>query len=615
MNELDRHSGEADTLVGDAIASLDAGQPQEAEMLCRRALTLQPRHRGALGVLGVVLHGAARYGEAEQVFLELTEAQPDDPVQWMNLGTARRGLGNPDAALAAYARAAELGAASDDFYYNLGLTHLDRKDFESALAVFKRARQLAPEDAEIRYQYAHACYECLRAEQAIEALAGWKSLHGLTSELVARIGNLLMNLGAAEQAEEALRAALADGATDPGTSVTLVKMLERTNRVSEARTILEQALTDRDTAGFEGGLALARATLAQRDGDDELAVRLLRQVLGECRDFDRRQYQLFPLAKSLDALGRHEEAFETLQEAHRSQLAHLQMAHPLLTVRSAPTLVITEYGCDPVDVATWSDSDAPPVEASPVFIVAFPRSGTTLLELTLDAHPELQSMDEQPFLQNALEDLTAQGIRYPMQLGRLDASQLESVRRRYWERVRSKVTLARGQRLVDKNPLNLLRLPVIRRIFPNSRIIVAVRHPCDVLLSCYMQHFRAPEFALLCNDLETMAAGYRRSFDFWYQQAELLRPAMREVRYESFVADFQNEVRGIVDFLELPWNDSLLAPAQRAREKGFISTPSYSQVVQPINRKSVGRWRAYERHLAPVLPYVQPYLERWGYDA
>ena len=615
MNEPNPPVGEADALVGEALANLDAGRPEAAEMQCRRALTLRPQHTGALSVLGLVLHDARRHGEAEQVFLQLTQLEPGDAVHWMNLGTARRGLGNPEGALPAFARAAQLGAATPDFFFNLGLTHLDRKDFESALAVFERAGQLAPSDAEIRFQYAHACYECLRTEQAIASLADWKSLHGLTADVIARIGNLLMNLGAGDAAEEALRTALADGATDAGTSVTLVKMLERTNRVSEARTILEQAATVNDTSGFEAGLTLARATLAQREGDHELAVRLLRQVLAECKEFDRRQNQLFPLAKSLDALGRYEEAFEVLQEAHRSQLAHLQMAHPLLSVRNAPTLIITEYGCDPADVATWTDAGAPSVADSPIFIVAFPRSGTTLLELTLDAHPDMQSMDEQPFLQNALEDLTAQGIRYPMQLGKLDSSQLESVRAHYWERVRSKVTLRPGQRLVDKNPLNLLRLPVIRRIFPNSRIIVAVRHPCDVLLSCYMQHFRAPEFALLCNDLKTMAAGYRRSFDFWYQQAGLLQPAAREVRYESFVADFPNEIRGIVDFLELPWNDAVLAPAARARDKGYISTPSYSQVVQPISSKSVGRWRSYERHLAPVLPHVRPYLERWNYEA
>ena len=475
--------------------------------------------------------------------------------------------------------------------------------------------QLAPHDAEIRFQYAYALHECLRTELAVEALQGWQSLQGLNPELIARIGNLLMNLGASEQAEEALRAALAGGAGDPGASITLVRMLERTNRVTEARSVLEKAANATDPAGFEGGLTLARATLAQRDGEHELAVALLRQVLAEVRQFDRRQYQLFALAKSLDALKRYDEAFEALKEAHASQLAHLQMAHPLLTVRGAPSLIITEYSSDPADVATWNHAGAPSVEESPVFIVAFPRSGTTLLELTLDAHPHLQSMDEQPFLQNALEDLTACGVRYPMQLGLLNGQQLDSVRARYWERVRTKVKLSAGQRLVDKNPLNLLRLPVIRRVFPNSRVIVAVRHPCDVMVSCYMQHFRAPEFSLLCSDLDTMARGYRRSFDFWYQQAQILEPAAREVRYESFVASFESEIRGIVDFLQLPWHDALLTPAQRAREKGFISTPSYSQVVQPITSKSVGRWRAYEQHLRPVLPHVQPYLNRWGYEA
>jgi tetratricopeptide (TPR) repeat protein len=605
----------ADRLVGEALAALNTGRPDAGEMLCRRALTLQPGHVDALSVLGLILYGAARPGEAEHVFLELCAAEPRVATHWMNLATAQRSLGKPDAALTAYARAAELGAASANFYYNVGLTHLDRKDFEAARAVLEQAANLAPRDAEIRLQYAQALYECLRTDEAIDALAGWQNLQGLHAELIARIGNLLMNLGAGGQAEEALRAAFADGSRDAGASVTLARMLERTNRLTEARSVLEQTADAPDPHRFDGELAQARATLAQREGDHELAVALYRQVLAEVRSPDRRQHQLFPLAKSLDALKRYDEAFAALQEAHASQLAHLRMAHPLVAMRSGPGLIITEFSADPADAASWSHAGAPLVEASPIFIVAFPRSGTTLLELTLDAHPQLQSMDEQPFLQNALEDITALGIRYPVELGKLDGEQLDSIRARYWERVRKKVQLTPGQRLVDKNPLNLLRLPVIRRVFPHSRIILAVRHPCDVLVSCYMQHFRAPEFALLCNDLDTLARGYRRSFDFWYEQARILAPATREVRYESFVANFESEIRGVAGFLELPWHDALLAPAQRAKEKGFISTPSYTQVVQPISSKSVGRWRAYEQHLRPVLPHLQPYLDRWGYSA
>ncbi len=248
-----------------------------------------------------------------------------------------------------------------------------------------------------------------------------------------------------------------------------------------------------------------------------------------------------------------------------------------------------------------------------MFVVAFPRSGTTLLEQTLDAHPQLQSMDEQPIVQAALDDIIAEGVRYPEELAKLTAEQVKAIRARYFERAATKTKLAPGQRLVDKNPLNMLRLPVIKRLFPNAPIILAVRHPCDVVLSCFMQHFRAPHFVLLCADLQSLAEGYRRSFDFWYQQADMLSPNVLEIRYESFVADFERGVREMAEFLRLPWHDGMLAPAEHARAKGYISTPSYSQVVQPVNQKAVGRWRPYERHLAPIIPQLQPYLQRWGY--
>jgi len=133
-------------------------------------------------------------------------------------------------------------------------------------------------------------------------------------------------------------------------------------------------------------------------------------------------------------------------------------------------------------------------------------------------------------------------------------------------------------------------------------------------LSCFMQHFRTPDFALLCADLQTLALGYRRTFDFWYGQAELLAPHVLELRYESFTADFAAEVRRVLEFLELPWDNAVLRPQQNAREKRFISTPSYSQVIEPVHRKAVDRWRAYEAHLAPIQPALAPYLERWGYS-
>jgi hypothetical protein len=223
-------------------------------------------------------------------------------------------------------------------------------------------------------------------------------------------------------------------------------------------------------------------------------------------------------------------------------------------------------------------------------------------------------MDEQPFLLRAHGEVTDRGIHYPAGLGKLTDQDLDALRAGYWDRVRQKVSLDPGQRLVDKNPMNMVLLPLIRRLFPQAHLIFAIRHPCDVLLSCYLQDFRAPELALLCRDLDTLARAYARVFEFWYSQWPILRPSSYELHYEQLTADFATQVRKISEFLQLPWDDAMLEPGEHARAKGFISTPSYSQVTRPVNSGSVGRWKHYERHFRPVLATLTPWIERWGYS-
>jgi len=599
-----------------AAGLLATGQPGPAAALLQGLLERDASLVPALSLLGAALHADARYVDAEAVFLRLAELAPGEPLNWMNVGSARRCAGRADDALQAFARAAALGAASRDFYYNVALTHLQRQDFESARSLFERALSLDPADLEARYGCAQCCYERHRTDEAQALLAGWEQYARPGQAVIGDIGQLLLLLGETARAEAALRMALEHAPADPELRLKLLQALERTNRVAEARQQLDALLADAGAVARLGtDLVIAHAQVAAREDDHELACRLYRTVLAQRRELHERHFDLFPLAKSLDSLGRYEDAFTTLEEAHRSQLAYLRRAAPLATLRGAPMMVIAEHDCDPADVAHWQADEGPPVAESPVFVVAFPRSGTTLLEMVLDAHPLLRSMDEQPFLHNALDDLAATGARYPTELGRVDRAGLEAARARYWQRVRSRIGLEPGQRLVDKNPLNLLRLPVIRRLFPNAHVLLAIRHPCDVLLSCYMQHFRAPEFALLCQNLPMLASGYCKAFDFWYRQQALLQARVRELRYETFVADFEAGVRSTIEFLGLPWDERVLAPGRRAAEKRYISTPSYSQVVQPVNSRAVGRWHNYRAHFAGVLPLLQPLLQRWGYDS
>lgn len=606
---------QARQLLSQAVAQLRANDLSAAEASCRSALAFDPRSHDALAVLGAVLLSQQRHADAVPLFEDLVRRRPAEPTHWLNLGTARRGAGSLEEALAAYMRAAQLGHLTADFYFNVGLTHLDRRDYESARSVLQRALELAPQDASIRFEYVKACYESLQMDEANAALEGWADFSSLSPERLTELSHRMMNLGQSQRAEETLRHLDAVDNLEPRARLTLVQILERTNRLPQAREMLDRLLTDPGAATLGADLLIAQALLAQREQQHEQAVELFRQALEQIPQLQDRHYALFPLAKSLDTLRLYDQAFPVLIEAHESQIEQLKLSAPLAVARGAPVMEITQYSCDPADVAQWDDSDAPALAESPIFVVAFPRSGTTLLEQTLDAHPLLQSMDEQPLVQNALDDIIGLGLHYPEKLAPLDATQRATLRARYFERAASRVELRPGQRLVDKNPLNLLRLPVIRRLFPHSPIVLAIRHPCDVVLSCFMQHFRAPDFALLCADLETLATGFRRSFDFWYTHAQMLRPAVLEVRYEELVSNFDSGARALADFLQLPWDDVMLSPAAHARAKGFISTPSYSQVVQPVNQSAVDRWKAYQPHLAPAIRQLQSYLARWGYSA
>jgi len=592
---------------------LAEGKHAQAEAEARAVLARLPGDLPARVVLNASLLFAQRFNEAIPVAESLVESAPQEPAHWMNLGTARRGAKQYDAALQAYARASALGASGPDFAFNVALTHIERGDLEAARSMLAGARQQDPFDGEICFHYAQVCYETLHIDEASAALAEWHTLQRLDTTLIANIGLLLTNLGETRRAEVALRQARADKAAPTGALLTVIAVLERTNRLAEARELMDRLLADPKSDLQSSERMALEGQLLQREGKHTEAEALFTRALPGKEEFHRRHLRLFPIARSLDALGRYDDAWRVLVEAHASQVESIQRQSPQWAVRAMPDMSVTARGCDPADVASWDHTGAPPTAMSPVFVVGFPRSGTTLLELALDAHPQLKSMDEQRFVQDALDELLGAGAEYPQRLGGVSREVLDRVRGKYWERVAKKVKLAAGERLVDKNPLNILRLPVIRRVFPNARILLAVRHPCDVILSCYMQQFRAPDFALLCRSCESLALGFRRTFDYWYAQGALLAPAVHELKYEDFVRDFESGTRAVTDFLELPWAESMLRPAERAQAKGYISTPSYAQVTQPVNSRSVDRWRRYEKHFGGALPALEPYLTRWGY--
>jgi hypothetical protein len=159
-----------------------------------------------------------------------------------------------------------------------------------------------------------------------------------------------------------------------------------------------------------------------------------------------------------------------------------------------------------------------------------------------------------------------------------------------------------------------MQVPLIHRLFPDARFILAIRHPADVLLSCYFSAFRRTSALSNFLRLDSAAELYDLAFTMWERSRELMAIDVNTIVYEKLVQDPEAQLRPLAEALGLDWRDELLDHTGTAASRGLIATASYAQVTEPIYRRSVGRWEKYRDQLAPVLPVLRPWAEKFGYS-
>lgn len=605
----------ADNAPDPIAAALDAGDPQTAEQLCRARLQQTPEDAALLMILAVSLWQQGNQAEALEIYSNLTRLYPNDNAPWRNYAAALRKAGDLDASEKAYATAARLAPDDAEVLELYGLVQMDLHKLPEARETLLRAFGKAPESIPIRIHAALVCAACrdLRAEGLLRPWRQWLPLddylHSRLAEALAEQNDLV---GALELLED-LHRRLPE---DRRLRLRLAGLYERLNRLEDAASMLASVADD--GAGIEADgdvaheIAHLRARFAER-ARDHVASRDMLEHSGPRSEDDFTHW--FELAQACDKLGDASATMAALENAHAAQIKLIKALHPRWFEVGGESPLVRKERVSQTDFAAWPLLQAPGVAQSPVFVVGFPRSGTTLLEQMLDAHPRLQSMDERPFfhmLARQLENST--GYSIPRDLGRLSQRDCDELRKGYLVHACGKVTRRWDTQLVDKNPMNLVWLPMIYRMYPNAKFILAVRHPCDVLLSCYMQNFMAATLAAVCVDLKTLAAAYVEVMQYWLYHAELFGLEVFVSRYEELVADPVRQTRRIADHLGLEDAQAMLGFDRRAREKGFIATPSYTQVIEPINTKGIGRWQRYREYFEPVLPILEPMLKHWGYS-
>lgn len=583
-----------------------------AERLCKEDLAVQADEPDVLFLLGTCMAQQGKLGDAVQIYSRLATLNPESSLHWGNYATVLYGSGDMVAAENAFKTALRLDPDNVELLDQLGVVQLLlRKSLDARATLFK-AFDLAPDSPSVRIHAAQACTAC-RDSRTAELVYPWRQWLPLEETLQFALAELQMQLVDANAARELLEDLLRRAPEDTRTKLLLSGVYERTNELDKAADLLDEVRQSEvmSNAGVRTAIGYHEARLMLRRGEPAAAKATL-EAAGPGSEFDYRYY--FALAEACDKSRDTEATMRALRSAHQLQTDEARSIAPYRFAPGAPIVPHAVPRLQKDDLASWPVLKSPNASDSPIFIVGFPRSGTTLLEQMLDAHPRLQSMDERPFFNNLSNQLDTQGWRIPEDIHKLTQRDCDELRKGYLTLACDKIKRRWDAQLVDKNPLNMLWLPLIHRLFPEAKFILALRHPCDVMLSCYMQNFQSMVLTVACETLESLAKAYVAAFECWLYHVDVIKPDLFVSRYESLVADTPGQTRRIAEFLGLDDSESMLRFDSRALEKGYIATPSYAQVIQPINTKGLNRWHRYREYFEPVLPILQPMLDHWGYE-
>ncbi len=615
----------ATTDLAQAMAGAwNAGEPERVIALAAQAAPSQHDDERVLLLLGLAQQATARQPQAAATFRRLAQKRPDVSAYWNNLAVACRQAGDLAGSEQALLTALSLAPNDAEVHYNLGLLHMQQRRWLQARQSLLDAAQLDPRFVEARLQAAYACYVCGDNTHQEAMLGGAGDWPAQPAEQALVLSAMLSAQGDLDAALRSLAHAVLPAEPEADVmrlriAAQRVLLYERNNRVGAAQDELQQlppdaieALPARAQQARADGWR-AHAAMAMRKGDHADAQALYQRVLACAIDCESQASAAFGLAAARDRQGQYPEAWQALQKAHAIQLDMARDVIPELLAADSQPLQMMGGLAEPGAYAGWKALSSPGSRESPVFVVGFPRSGTTLLEQMLDAHPDFRSMDERAYIHELIEGMELIGQHYPADLANLTQREADQLRAVYARRVGHVLPDLGKRRLVDKNPLNMLCLPMIMRLFPNARIILCLRHPCDVLLSCSMQPFRSPAFMVLCSSLQRLAQGYVRAFEQWHRDVDAFAPQVLEWRYESVVGQFDEQVARLGRFLGTADAAPMTRFAEHARDKRFISTPSYAQVTEGVHRKAVGRWQNYREQFEPVLPLLRPWIERLGY--
>lgn len=490
--------------------------------------------------------------------------------------------------------------------------------FSQALTAYNNLVRQFPGVAQLWAELGSAAAGALDFELANQATRRAEELAFADASLLVALSMQYYRLRRLDQASACFQRALAVDPASVNTRYALAEWLERSRRLEEAWECIQAGLKQHPG---DGRLRYFEAFLLHRKGLQTEAETVL-------RDLTKADQQLPPATQAdirhllglvLDALGQYDEAYKSL--AASKSLRRLTANTAALEkidqkMSQARRQVLAEL--TPAAIGRWrEESEQTPCPHPLALLGGAMRSGTTLLEQILAAHPEVCGFDESHAFMREVADVLNPPFGDKAMTGRAlngvpTALRAQLTGRYFKSLLREGAPRAGAKILLDKNPFITGSLHLWLRFFPRSKIIIALRDPRDVVISCYFQNFPLAWSNVRFLSLAGAAQYYADCMDAWLRLRELGGFDWIETRYEDLVHNLAEEGRRVTGFLGLPWDDAQGAYYEKARGK-FVHAPTYNEVTKPVYDRAVGRWKHYAAAMEPIKPVLEKHCTAFGY--
>lgn len=570
----------ADQLFMRAVQLQQQGQSQQAVEACRAALKKAPKHDKGHALLAQLLTYTNDNEGAAAAFAKALELGLKDPSVHFDYGNVLLAIGRVPEAIAQFELTLQIQPDLVEPHINLGNIYLELEQYSKAEAHFRRATQLRP--------------------------GYWKSHAQLASALTHIIRH--------DEAMTELDRAITAAPNQLGLYIQQAGLKEQSNLLDEAEALLERAKT---LAPEHPSVRLLESQLKMRRKDYEAAWRAVSAIE---LDEDNDQQRVFVASLAfrrgdvLDKLGRYDEALNNYRQGNHLVKTQRAVRYDAKRTQAGFDAETRYFSADTFQRLQASLPVYPELDLTPIFIVGFFRSGTTLTEQILASHPQITAAGELNYIERIVGMLESRlKAPYPQCLDLIDDANrgiwLE-MRQFYMDEVHTLNLPFEGRRWVtDKFPLNMLHLPLIRLLFPEAPLIHTLRHPMDSALSCFFHQFsRRIDWTF---DLADTVDYFAQAAHHVGATIERLSLPVHQLRYETLVETPEPLIRALLAHIGADWNENCLA---FHRSNRVARTLSYAQVNQPIYTGSRLRYLHYQPYLdTTLLRRMQPTAEAMGY--